>query len=247
MECELTRAATPDADESAAMLMRDIESRTPFYFIKLGDGAIECVNGYGTGTCDGEQYTPKLGAALMTSWKRLGTHDRLYVGDWMTAAFDERTEWTRYAAEYGDLMAHASSPRLIMFDALLLMRETAALLGFYRAVRNDARHKLLLGPVAWQPLADLLRCEFLALPMMPNLIDIAPQIAAELKRRGFDILLYGAGLAGHVAVIDCWLAHPTRTYVNVGSALDPACSRGRTRTQQLAPHRAKSFLEGILL
>ncbi len=242
---ELTRAV-PDADESASILAREISARTPFFFIKLGDGAIECVNGYGEGTCDGERYTPALASELTRAWRLLGAHANLYVGDWMTAAFDARTERTRYAGEYEALMSHAVDPKWLRFDALLLMRETDALLGFWRAVREDPRRKLLLGPASWFPLAELLRCDFLALPMMPNLVDIAPQITKELARQSFDVLLYGAGIGGHVAVVDCWSAHPGRTYVNIGSALDPACSRGRTRSQQLAPASAKAFLNRLL-
>ena len=237
---------TPNADDSAATLTRDVESRTPFYFIKLGDGAIECVNGYGRGTCDGERYSNALADGLTGSLKALGACGRLYAGDWMTAAFDARTERTRYAAEYADLMSRVPQAVRLDFAALLLMRESDELLGFYRAVREDPRRKLLMGPAAWEPLARTLKCGFLGLPVMPNLFSIAPQVADELKSRDFDVLLYGAGLAGHVMVTDCWSVHRGRTYVNIGSALDPACSRGRTRSQQIAPNRARAFLERLL-
>ncbi len=238
---------TPGSDESALVLTRDTEARVPFYFIKLGDGAIECVNGYGKGTCDGEKYTPALAAELTRALKTLGMHHRLYVGDWMTAAFESHTERTRYAAEYGKLMSHVTVHRWLSFDCLLLMRESAELLGFYRSVRNDARRKLLLGPSAWEPVARLLECNFLGLPVMHNLLDLVPQITDELIRQDFDVLLYGAGLAGHVSVIDCWTKHPDRTYVNVGSAFDPATARGRSRTQQISTHRAKAFLDKVLV
>jgi hypothetical protein len=240
------RLPTLDADASCRVLASHMRAHEPFYFIKHGDAFVECVNNIGRGTCDGELYSNTLRDAALGSWIALsGSSARLYVGDWCTASFSGLHDKSRYAAEYDELMDYAVAPRWLHFECLLLMRETASLLGFYRAVREDMRRKLLLGPMAWQPLADLLRCEFLALPVMPNLIDIAAQIGSELKRRDFDVLLYGAGMAGHVSVVDCWKVHPGRTYINLGSALDPATSRGRTRRQQLAPNRARAFLEQL--
>ena len=233
-------------DESALVLTGEVLARSPFFFIKLGDAAVELVNGYGRKTCDGEMYTNALADALLMSWKRLsGLHKNLYVGDWRTASFSGPSDRSRYDAEYRILMG-AVHGTLLHFECLLLMRETDALLGFYRAVREDTRRKLLMGPVAWEPLAKVLKCDFLPLPVMANLFSINEQVANELKRSDFEVLLYGAGTAGHVSVVDCWEAHPERTYINLGSALDPACSRGKTRKQQLAPHRAKAFLERLL-
>lgn len=234
---------TPNEDQSAAALTAALYAHTPFYFIKHGDAFVECINGVGGASCDGEVYSAALSDALLASWITLsGSGARLYVGDWRTASFSGPEDKSRYAAEYAKLMSYAADPRWLHFECLLLMRESPELLGFYRAVRRDGRRKLLLGPAMWSPLADLLRCGFLATPMMPNMVDIAPRIAEELKRTDFDVLLYGAGMAGHVAVVDCWAAHPARTYINLGSALDPACSRVRSRRQQIAPDRAAAFL-----
>ena len=237
---------TLNEDESALVLTGEVLARSPFFFIKLGDAAVELVNGYGRKTCDGEVYTNALANALLTSWTQLREkHTNLYVGDWRTASFSGPSDRSRYDAEYKTLMG-AVHGTLLHFECLLLMRESDALLGFYRAVREDFRRKLLMGPAAWEPLAKVLKCDFLALPVMANLFSINEQVASELKCSDFEVLLYGAGTAGHVSVIDCWEAHPERTYINLGSALDPACSRGKTRKQQLAPHRAKAFIERLL-
>jgi hypothetical protein len=235
---------TPDADASAKILTNALKSRDPFWFIKLGDAAVECVYGYGKGTCDGELYTAGLAEQLMSAWVCLRDDcRRLYVGDWRTASFSGPDDKSRYAEEYAALTLHRGHRgAMLHFECLLLMRDTPELLGFYRAVHDDPRRKLLMGPSAWHECADLLRCEFLALPIMPNLIDIAPWIASELERRDFDVMLYGAGMAGHVAVIDCWRTHPGRTYINLGSALDPATVRGRTRRQQMGCVDARAFL-----
>ncbi len=247
----------PNEDKSAATLAAMLRAKMPFYFIKLGDAACELIyhgvrrevgmKGAGTQTCDGEKYTDDLAKALLASWMKLGAADvNLFVGDWQTASFTSADDKSRYANEYTHLMSCAPTAVRLHFECLLLMRETPELLDFYEAVRSDKRRKLLMGPIAWRPLADLLSCEFIGLPVMPNLFDIVPQIGAELKSMNFDVLLYGAGTAGHIAVIDCWQEHPTRTYINLGSALDPACSRGRTRKQQIAPNRAKAFLEQLV-
>ena len=237
---------TPSADESALILTKALESREPFWFIKLGDAAVECINGYGGKTCDGERYTEDLAYQLLASWTQLREGcDKLYVGDWSTASFSGPDDKTRHEREYRALMG-ARRGTMLHFECLLLMRVSQELLGFYRAVREDPRRKLLVGPAAWGPLTDLLRCRFLAVPVMPNLINLAPQIADELKRQDFDVMLYGAGMAGHVAAIDCWIKYPERTYVNLGSALDPACGRGKTRKQQLDPAKARAFFDRVV-
>jgi len=241
---------TPDADESARELTRALRAHIPFYFIKLGDAAVECINGYKSHTCDGELYTPELSEALLSTWDTLGKYSRdygtrLFVGDWQSASFSGPNDKSRYSQEYARLMERVPTAVRLHFECLLLMRDTPELLDFYRAVRNSPKRKLLVGPSSWAPVAELLACNFLALPVMPRLLTIRKQLTYELLSQDFDILLYGAGMAGHVSVIDCWKQHPERTYINLGSALDPATSRGKTRRQQMEPNHARMFLDRL--
>jgi hypothetical protein len=231
-------------DQSAILLTNKLLRLEPFIFIRYGDGALECINRASGRTCDGEIYTAVLGAELLRCWNMVCSHPGAVIGDWMTASFDAKSITRRYEPEYTALIGPAT-PLWIHYETLLLMRESAALLTFYNAIRNDPRRKLIMGPEQWRPAADLLKADFFAIPVSTELFRrYTPEIHQGLAVRSFDILLYGAGMAGNVPVIDNWAEHPERTYINLGSALDPLY-RGRTRMQQLTSTRARAFMARI--
>ena len=62
--------STLDQDQSAALLSRRIRHRMPFFFVRYGDGAIECINGKKGRTCDFEEYSSELGSDLLAAWRR---------------------------------------------------------------------------------------------------------------------------------------------------------------------------------
>lgn len=229
-------------DESVKLLTEKILSHEPFYFAKHGDGAIQCIWGYGVETRDKEQYSPQLGAALASSIDALIKGDNVFLGDWMSATFDENREG-EYAVEYEELMRGARA-RFIHFESLLLMRESQVLVEFYKAIATDRRRKLLMGPMAMAGAAKMLGAEHLVIPM-EGLFDCVGHLTGDLLSRNFDVLLYGAGMAGHIPVTQCWQKYPERTYINLGSALD-VLFLGRTRRQQLPLRRAQQLFRGML-
>lgn len=231
-------------DQSAMLLTNKLLHREPFIFIRYGDGALECINGVTGRTCDGEIYTAVLGTELRRCWDKVCNHPGAVIGDWMTASFDARSIVRRYEPEYTALIGMAS-PLWVHYETLLLMRESKALLGFYSAIRSDLRRKLLMGPEQWRPAAALLKADFFAVPVSTELFRRhISEIRLGLSARAFNVLLYGAGMAGNIPVVDNWLEHPERTYINLGSALDPLY-RGRTRMQQLSVSRARVFMAAL--
>jgi hypothetical protein len=239
-------------DRSADCLRNLIVTKNPFIFVRFGDGALECISGKPGHTCDGEVYSSDLGNELVRVWKLLFTRPRVFLGDWFSASFSPESPHGLYRSEYQALielgrMNGDQYPNWIHFEALLLMRESESLVEFYRAVRKDPRRKLLMGPEAWRPASHVLQCDFLGIPVTPNLFkNYLAEIKSELNNREFDALLYGAGMAGNIPVIDHWSEHPEKTYVNLGSALDPVY-RGRSRRQQLSTDRAQKLFESIVI
>ena len=68
---------------------------------------------------------------------------------------------------------------------------------------------------------------------------------------GFDVLLWAAGMAGTIPVVRLWEKFPSRTYINLGSAMDPLTRsatepKGYTRSGQLSHARAKEFFRELL-
>lgn len=248
------------ADESADILTESLQRKSPFIYVRFGDGALECIFGKVGRTCDGEVYTDNLGAELKRVWSLLFTKPHVYVGDWFSASFDPQSMDGLYKQEYLNLIGSALnqvehrldgslrptySPNWIHFESLLFMRDSTSLIEFYYTVRNDSRKKLLMGPKAWAGAATILKCEFLEIPLSPNLFRSVNDIKLALNGLDFDVLLYGAGMAGNIPVIDLWNSHPERTYINLGSALDPIY-RGQTRKQQIPHKRAVEMFESIV-
>lgn len=235
--CSLT------SDQSAEVLTGKIQRKEPFFFVRYGDGAIECISGKPGQTRDFEVYSRALGADLLSAWGALMSGANIYVGDWQSASFDTGSEYARYAKEYAALIGTAR-PTFLHFEALLLMRETTAVADFYRAVKADTRRKLFMGPAANAGAAKMLGAEFLETPMR-NLFAHSERLTEELMSRDFDVMLYGAGMAGTIPAVRCWERFPERTYVNIGSSLDPLFM-GRTRLQQLHPAIVRGIFMDLL-
>ncbi len=232
------------ADQTAALFAAKLRAREQFFFIRYGDGAIECIHERGRGrTCDGEKYSGQLGDALLDSWDRvLDNGAGVHVGDWLSASFDGDYS-SAYEIEYRELLSDRH-PVMVHFEGLLLMRESAALVDFYRAVREDPRPKLFMGPRANAGAAGLLGADFLEVPMV-DLFARVGDITHELRRHPFEILLWGAGMAGTIPAERIFAEHPDRTFINLGSALDPLF-RGKSRSQQISPARARALFGELL-
>ena len=224
-------------DESVEMLTRLIRWQKPFFFTKYGDGALECIFHRDRGkTCDGEQYTKELGRELLGCW--ISFADKAHIGDW----FSMTSGPAYYVDEYLRLVDFAR-PIWLHFETVLLMRKSQQLLDFYRALKSDSRRKCFMGPEAMRPAAIAFGAEFVPTPMT-NLHAACGGLLHGLKAIQPELLIWGAGMAGHIPVTEYWLATGA-TCVNLGSALDPIY-RGKTRQQQLHPIEAKAFLAGVL-
>ena len=81
---------------------------------------------------------------------------------------------------------------------------------------------------------------------MKGLLDQVDRITEELMKFPFQILLYGAGMAGNIAAVKCWERFPDRTYINLGSALDPLFNAHQTRSQQLSHADARELFKELL-
>ncbi len=234
--------STLSADDSALYMTSLLRGGRPFLFLRYGDGAIECIFGLGRGqTCDHEPYTQELGAALLEVWDSCVGAPNVYVGNWLSASFGNDRS-TEYASEYAQLLGKRD-PHFLHFESLLLTRPSQALLEFYRGVKQDTRRKVYLGPAEHAQGARALGCRHVITPMS-GLFAQVDRLTGQLAGMDFDVLLWAAGMAGSIPVIRSWQKHPERTYINLGSALDPLY-RGRTRSGQLTQHQARQFFHGV--
>lgn len=234
-----------NADESVELLTKKILAREPFYFTKYGDGAIECIFGVGSGkqTCDLEVYTPHLAVQLKAAWDSLVSAPNVYVGDWLSADFNGN--YTSAYPEYYQKMLGTAKPVMLHFECVLLHRRSLSLAAFYRTLKHIDAKKVMIGPKEMQQAAIDLNCfKFIETPMV-DLYNNLDSIERKLLADPFDIVLYGTGMAGNIPITNVWKKHPDRTYINLGSALDPVY-RGKTRTAQLPLHEIRKLMNGIL-
>jgi len=233
---------TPDMDESARILTRMLRERKPFFFARIGDGAIELLSGKPGKTCDGEEYSPELADQI---WDVLDALEdsHAWLGDWRTATNGSpprlMDSWL--------IKVIPTEKRLLHFEALLLNRESDALVDFYRAVREDTRRKMHLGQdTPSRETADFLCAhhQWMTCPR-GGVYDELGDIVAAIESAAPDVLLFGAGLAGLVAAVRYWVKHPDSTCIHLGSALDPLFF-GKTRNGQLSQYKCMEMFKDML-
>lgn len=233
-----------NADMGARTLAWRIREQKPFFFVRIGDGAIECIRGSGRAghTCDGEEYNRALAGKLAASISTLRAGgDTVIWGDWRTATAGSAPTYTDEWAK----MVDAPNRLRIDYESLLLMRESAALVEFYKSVRNDSRSKLYIGRDALAA-GDLLRCKSVFLTPMGMGWREHYHMLKALSAIRPKVVLFGAGMVGLTAVVDYWQGHADVTCIHLGSALDPLYQPRATRAGQLSKEQATNLMEAIL-
>lgn len=233
---------TPDMDESARIMTRMLRARQPFLFARVGDGAIELLLGKTGKTCDGEEYTPELAENINNSLMELRRGQGVMWGDWQTATNGSAPRYIEDWLSFVDV-THSR----LHFEALLLNRQSEALVDFYRSVREDTRSKMHLG----QDTPDRETASFLCAQHQRmtcprgGVIDDLRDIEAAIESTAPEVLLFGAGMAGLVAAVRYWVKHPEATCIHLGSALDPLF-HGKTRNGQLSQAKCREMFKEML-
>jgi hypothetical protein len=240
---------TGSADEGARYLTTKLLAEDPFFFARVGDGAIECLDklSFGVHTCDGERYTESLRHVLWFAIRGLRYRAVDVVwGDWATAVAGSQP---RYVSRWEAICLDPFyRDELVNYESLLLMRESASLVEFYRAVKFDARRKVLVGsPWVAPAAAKMLRAVPIIVPGRPeDLSGSYAEILNTLVEQDPEVVLFGAGMEGFAAVATYWVQRKGDTVgIHLGSALDPLF-KGKTRNNQLSTPWAKKLFRDLL-
>lgn len=224
-----------------------LKAQIPFFFTKYGDGALQCINGIGTRTRDGEVYSSHLARELLRTWAMLkDRHKRLYLADWFSARFDAK-QTGLHEAEYLDFVK-GCNPTWLNYEAVLIDRQTQPLISFYETLKRDPRRKVIMGPAEWLPAVKMLNADGIIVTPMGGVFEVRDFLLEQLVKTRPEIVLYGAGMAGTIPVIDHWgmLGMFTgATYISLGSALDPLF-RCQSRIDQLPMHQAQRAFRHLL-
>ena len=236
------KTPTPSADVSAILLTAMVRAAEPFFFVRVGDGAIECLRGCHGRTCDGEPYGEQLAVAVhevIAGLKAMGS--AVLWGDWVTATAGSPP---KYVSDWQDLV-DAGSRTLLNYEALLLMRRSPELLGFYRAVKADKRRKVYIGSKRHDGAGELLGATVLPLPPIGGVLYARNLIDLFLSYCQPDVVLFGGGMGCLVPVVDYWRSRAGVTCIHLGSALDPLWGPP-TRSRQLPQDIAREFFKELL-
>ncbi len=187
----------------------------PFTFVKRGDGEQLCMDGAEGCNCDGHPYSPELAARLREAFA------------FFEFTFFETQSNVRIV-EFADQAAYNS----------LLHRtdsDLAAVKAFWGAVRESERRKLFVGPIRLSKAAKMLHAEHIWVPKKNvfgyySLYEIAMRYAVHPG----DIVIFCAGMTAKPLIAEVMQRLPDVTCIDAGSAFDPLCVEGGTRTEQLS-------------
>lgn len=240
MQTRPNLATAKGVDIDAHVLTDWYKSGRPLFFARIGDGAIECMAGKPGVTCDGEAYQPLLGLEIYKAIKALRAAGRDVVwGDWSRA---DGGSAPRYVELWRELVG--PSPALVHYEALLLMRQSQALLRFYSEVKGDPRRKVYVGAPQHAGVCKMLTCHGIFMKEARggvfNEIDLIVRSLEDIRP---DVVLFGAGLAGLVGVVRYWEANPATVCIHLGSALDPLFMPTPTRSRTLTHAAARAYFE----
>jgi hypothetical protein len=231
-------------DEGAELLTHKLKQQEPFVFTKFGDAEIEWIFQIGDCVAEREVGTPENGKLLKDAWALLGRSENLILGDWETASFTPN-DHCQYPLHYG-LMKEMLRRQVtwIHFESLLMMRTTPVLLEFYKALKEDRRKKVFVGPEPLIKAAKMLRADFCLSPWEEACREYS-QIMEVLSRAIWGVALFCAGRSSKLIIAELSAKFPDRTLIDLGSSLDPLFI-GQTRSQQILPEDAKKYFSELV-
>lgn len=227
-------------ERSVGILSTWYMSRVPFFFVRIGDGAIECLSGRPGMTCDGEPYSETMAIALKRAIAKLkAAGDQVHWGDWRLATGGSVP---RYVQEWEELI-EIQDRRLLHYEAMLLMSCIEQQHNFFKIVKRDRRTKVIIGAEH-----NIDASHFLAAHYYPVPMDGRPrngEIIKALEELKPEVILFGAGMAGLVEVVEYWNKERNTTCLHLGSALDPLFYKC-TRSRQASKSQLLAFYEDLL-
>jgi hypothetical protein len=231
-----------NVDRSAGMLSSWFMSRIPFFFVRIGDGAIECLSDTQGKTCDGEPYSDTMKIAMQGAIMSLRqAHLQVIWGDWRTAVGGSTP---RYVDAW-ESTVDVKNRRLLHYETMLLMGLSEAQHGLYRIIKRDQRRKVYIGPERNAGVDHFLACHHLTVPMDGAGLGRRGEIKRWLDEHRPEVILFGAGMAGLVEVVDYWKQERNSTCLHLGSALDPLFYQP-TRSRQASRAQLQEFYGDLL-
>ena len=125
------------------------------------------------------------------------------------------------------------------YETFLLMRLTKELRDLYRVIATDPRPKVLIAPSRLAGAANLLRAKHVQVPLR-GACGVVQELVYSLQHKEWEVALFCSGRSAKLAMAALCQEFPERTYLDLGSALDPLFGF-QTRTGQVSTKQAWEY------
>jgi hypothetical protein len=233
MKCGMT----PSADESVKFLTQKLKNREPFVFTKFGDGDLFWMRGEPVAIAGGETYRDGINDELVDAASILESLSHTWFGNQLTCGSGPYLPIEQ--------AMYVRTSRWLHFECLLIHRLSPELLEFYRVLR-EYKHKLTILYIAGSHLLGGTRFCTIQLHCDGTTAHRNWQDSVSYAQaKDWDVLLLSAGRASKMIAANLAIQFPTRTIIELGSALDPLFV-GRTRSEQIDPQKAREYFKELL-
>ena len=218
-----------------------VRSQTPFAAVKFNDGEWHAMNGRHGRNCDNHEYCQPLKRAMLDAYRFL--KPRASLSDWVINHCPYAAH-SRLAFQLGypsDFFVHFAMLHDLPFRGQFDCR-SEELKDFYRAIREDTRPKVFVGPRRLQPESFLQVQQRINTPMINafKLIDVLTEQVQESAKQSQPVFLLSCGFSSCILAQRILEANTQATVIDLGSALDPILF-GKTRKSQLATSELRDF------
>ena len=183
-----------------ASLEATIKENRNFVFVKRGDGEQACMEGQVGQNCDGHPYTTSLGDALRDAYA--------YLKD--KAIIVEFADQVNY-----NVLLHRTDSDL------------AKVSHFYKTIANSERLKVMVAPERLAIVARLLNAEHVVVPDIDAWSQVN-EIFDRIPKIRNAVYMFCAGMPAKVLIARMLEQLSDATYIDCGSAFDPAIYTTRT-------------------
>ena len=193
-------------------MVRKIRDREPFAFSRFGDGEFACMTGVNGANCDGHGYYPELGKRLKAV---LQDNPSYYVGVQPKLMKDSGPDFVNWLRVNGIYRAWVNAD--ILHDASIAGRFIKEFV--YELSECDT---CFVVPASYSGF-ELPFCDAVYVPEKNCWLayeHVKSQVL-DMIADGDSTFCFSAGMMSKVMIHELWQMFPDRTYIDLGSVLDP--------------------------
>ncbi|MCK9371488.1 glycosyltransferase [Candidatus Dojkabacteria bacterium] len=224
-------------------MISKLERKENFSFTKVGDGEMSCIQ-KGTGVnCDGQEYSQRLGSALVDAYRDLAVRDNIML------AIQSEKRWRLPDVEKKVFDGLNPLFNYWTYDLFLNRNEeiTDSHRAFWTKLKNSKRKKVFIGNEKLKGVVNMLNIDEFVIVPEKNAFNEVDNIVDKLNTILFDdfVVLLSAGPLSKVLIYKILNMNQNITCIDTGSAFDPIFV-GETRTNQASMQLLKEFYKDLL-